>query len=63
MKRQNEGLTYLGKEVGRVLHTVHTDFPPRKVLFGFSRYNLIRSTLTDAVDGIQQSSTVWPSYL
>lgn len=58
MKRQDEGVTYLGKEVGRVLHIVHKDFPPGKVLFSFGRCNQIRSMLMDTVDGIQQSSMV-----
>lgn len=58
MKRQDEGVTYLGKEVGRVLHIVDVDFPPGKVPFSFSRCNHIRSRLMDTVDGIQQSSMV-----
>jgi len=58
MKRQDEGVTSLGKEVGGVLHTVHTDFPPGKVLFSFGRRNQIRSMLSDAVNGTQQSHMV-----
>lgn len=58
MKRQDEGVTDLGKEVGGALHIVHIDFPPGKVLFSFGRCNQIRSTLIDTVDGIQQSGMV-----
>lgn len=53
MKRQDEGVAYLGKDVGRVLHILHVDFPPGKVLFSFSRCNQIRSTLTNTVDVAQ----------
>lgn len=51
-------MTYLGKEVGRVLHIVHVDFPPGKVPLSLRRCNQVRSTLMDTVDGIQESSMV-----
>lgn len=58
MKRQDEAVTYSGKEAGRVLHIVHVDFPPGQVLFSFGRCNQIRSMLMDTVNRIQQSSMV-----